>query len=343
MNITWISSSRQGEHKGKVKVRFISEPCMKQWKLTLTQMCVGGSRTMATCTFTHTHTRSHIESGAACGPSREQSSADGCQVTVGLVISSPQKMWGEKKKHPACSHRASIFTTWAKICFYKYTAREETSEQPHTLLSSYPFFFATSASPLPFHAVSSLPPPVLVFGVLLCEAAAVSRSQVSPALSVIWSPSPPPLSAVSQTDANFCSAAFSPSVPRRVSLSTSHFSFSVIYLRPVVFCLRSACKMQRTGVNHTGWDCSYKRGTIWCLHVINISLSFQSGCKTWKRLSLLFASDVTSRFLKYIPCRSPLPHFSISPLSSTLPAPLAVSCHSTFLSWCHPVPLVAQL
>lgn len=58
---------------------------------------------------------------------------------------------------------------------------------------------------------------------------------------------------------------------------------------------------------------------------------------------LLSFSCLTSEWVpqKYPLQLSSLPHFSISPLSSTLPTPLALSCHTAFLLPCHSVSLVA--
>lgn len=96
MNNRSSSSAWQGDYKGEVKLRSTSQPRIKQRKISLKCWCVSASQQP------HTHTLTHTESGAACGPCREQSWADGCQDTVGLVISSQLKMKkkkGKKKKN----------------------------------------------------------------------------------------------------------------------------------------------------------------------------------------------------------------------------------------------------
>lgn len=106
MNNRSSSSAWQGDYKGEVKLRSTSQPRIKQRKISLKCWCVSASQQP------HTHTLTHTESGAACGPCREQSWADGCQDTVGLVISSQLKMKkkkGKKKKTASSSlaHRVN--------------------------------------------------------------------------------------------------------------------------------------------------------------------------------------------------------------------------------------------
>lgn len=146
-----------------------------------------------------------------------------------------------------------------------------------------------------------------------------------------------------------------------VSLSTSHFSFLAIYLKACGF-LYLVCALDAVlcyifqaafrGGHAARCGCWYKERKI-CSYYLHFCL-FPSGCivlmcvcifpihaQTEKTPSLF--SSLTSEWVpqKYPLQLSSLPHFSISPLSSTFPAPLALSCRSTSLSWCHSVSLVA--
>lgn len=127
MNNRFISSAWQGDRKGDVKLRFRSEPRIKATKAFLTWIgeFVLGVATHRPHTDTHTHVNTHATS---LEQHVVQSSADGCQDTVGLVISSQQKMWrkkkGKKSLQPAHTHWVSclqqwsdapIFTSWTAI------------------------------------------------------------------------------------------------------------------------------------------------------------------------------------------------------------------------------------
>ena len=72
-----------------------------------------------------------------------------------------------------------------------------------------------------------------------------------------------------------------------------------------------------------------------CVHIFSIRTHTE---KTPSLFSVLTSEWVPQKYPLQL---SSLPHFSISPLSNTLPTPLALSCHSTSLSGRHSVSLVA--
>lgn len=190
---------------------------------------------------------------------------------------------------------------------------------------------------------------------LLCEMVAVSKSQVIPALRVPqwhWLP-------LSVLLRDWCKLPLFLPLSPSVSLSTSHFSFSVIYLKACgllyLLCALDAA-LSPPPQPCLGILCSVrlkkkKCGIIFLMLFIFLSLS--SGCVVLMCdciSSIAAQTEQTPRFWyltsEWVPQKYPLqlsslPHFSISPLSSTLPTPLALSCHSAFLLRCHSVSLVA--
>lgn len=111
----------------------------------------------------------------------------------------------------------------------------------------------------------------------------------------------------------------------------------------------------RTRYSSAGCVCWYKEHKIrLCyLHICLFPLAMSSWCvcvcvhifsiRTHAEKTPSLFSVLTSEWVpqKYPLQLSSLPHFSISPLSSTLPTPLALSCHSTSLSGRQSVSLVA--
>lgn len=159
------------------------------------------------------------------------------------------------------------------------------------------------------------------------------------------------------SDVNFCSRFFSLCLSPCISVHFALLFFSHLFKGLWVFfylglCARccslfsflffqAAC---RAGCS-AGWGCQQQRAQD--RFKLFTFLSFTSGCvvlmsvyvfsiHTQRKLRLSFRFWRQNGFLKNIPFQlSSLPHFSISPLNSTLPAPLALSCHSPSLSWCH--------